>query len=96
MALTGDELKIKGPEYCIQYPNGTRFYLGQLLYREKGYSHYYSGISPYNNIFIFEHTPQRTLIQESTYHRQSIFYEVESTCCCETNEDILQQTYTQK
>ena len=82
MALTGDQLKIKGPEYYIYYTDGTRFHLGQLLYREKGYSHYYSGIYPYNNIFIFENTPQRKLIQESTYHRTPIFYEVESVCCC--------------
>ena len=99
MALMGDQLKINGPEYYIHYPNGTTFHLGRLLLRERGYSHYYKGLSPYNNIFVFENMQPEHSIQESSYHRKAIFYEERIECCCigfQDEPDIIYQTYTQK
>jgi hypothetical protein len=55
--LTGDELILRGPSYAIYRPNNYCIFLGRLLKRERGYSHYQQVYSNYNNIFIFEHMP---------------------------------------
>ena len=99
MALTGNELVVNGPEYYIKYPDGTELWIGKLLHREKRYSHYYGALSPYNNVFLFENMPNNIYVQQSTYHRRPIFYEIDPTCCCaeyNASEKALQQTYTQK
>lgn len=99
MGLTGNQLVINGPKYYIQYPNGTTFHVGRLLFREKRYSHYYKGFSPYNNIFVFESMPPDHCIQESSYHRKAVFYEDRIECCCigfQDEPNTIYQTYTEK
>jgi hypothetical protein len=79
--LTGDELVIDGPNYSIKSRNGEKVFLGKLLIRYKGYSHFHETVCIHNNVFVFENTPK--IVSEerllSDCHNIRIFYEVYSS-----------------
>jgi len=75
--LTGDELFIDGPNYAIKSRNDEEIFLGKLIIRDKGYSHFHETVCTHNNVFVFEHTPKIIFVQSllSDCHNNRIFYE---------------------
>jgi len=101
--LTGDELILRGPSYAIYRPNNYCIFLGRLLKRERGYSHYQQVYSNYNNVFIFEYMPNENVLMNDFNKR--IFIPIERdvcepceihTCCFWMDEDIWGPTYSSK
>ena len=58
MSLIGDRLCLNSITYNMKLNDGTYFYLGKLLKREKGYSHFHEANCLYNNVFKFDFMPE--------------------------------------
>jgi hypothetical protein len=76
MSLTGDELTLNDKSYSMKYKNGDYFYLGKLLKRGKTYSPFHDSHSLYNNIFVFENMPDKSLVLYDEYYNKKMFDEV--------------------
>ena len=74
--IRGDELNILGESYCTKYKDGKTFDLGRLLTRTKFYSPFHEAYSAYNNVFVFEHKPDKTqmVYPEDNWHNTPLFF----------------------
>ena len=74
--FTGDMLTMNDKEYAVKYNDGSIFVLGKLLTRTKFYSPYHEAVSSFNNVFVFEHKPNRSMLpySEPTWHNTSMFF----------------------
>ena len=74
MLLSGDKLYLHSIPYKILLNNGTYFYVGKLLKREKGYSHFFETDCLYNNIFEFEFMPNKnSCVSMDNWYYSNIF-----------------------
>jgi len=75
--IAGKDLIIKGPKYSIICGNGECCYLGQLLEREKVYSHFHGSHCKWYNHWVFEEKPPLECIKYmSMWEHNLIFYEI--------------------
>ena len=58
MSLIGDRLCLNSITYNMKLNDGTLFYLGKLIKREKGYSRFHEATCLYNNVFKFDFMPE--------------------------------------
>lgn len=80
MSLTGNELTINDKSYSIKDKDGKNFILGKLLKREAFCDPFHGSCSSWNNVFVFENMPDKSLVPDgvSSYYNTKKFNEVAS------------------
>ena len=85
--LTGEELNFDDT-YQLKERNGKTFYLGKLLNREKSYDQFHGTTALYNNVFKFQHMPDRKLLEHpiNSHNNDRVFQVVDPESATSSQE----------